>query len=137
MTIATRKDDAAETIVETAETTENAALGTDTNDEGVMTAEDLAALCESRSETYSFLARLFREEVDEALLAQLNDTDYPVSSGNGLMDEGYYQIAKYLSNAWVDPLMKLSVDYTRAFLGSGIDTYSVYLLISCSHIQAT
>ena len=36
-----------------------------------MTAEDLAALCESRSETYSFLARLFREEVDEALLAQL------------------------------------------------------------------
>ena len=93
MTIATRKDDAAETIVETAETTENAALGTDTNDEGVMTAEDLAALCESRSETYSFLARLFREEVDEALLAQLNDTDYPVSSGNGLMDEGYYQIA--------------------------------------------
>lgn len=117
MTIATRKDDAAET-------TENAALGTDTNDEGVMTAEDLAALCESRSETYSFLARLFREEVDEALLAQLNGTDYPVSSGNGLMDEGYYQIAKYLSNAWVDPLMKLSVDYTRAFLGSGIDTYS-------------
>lgn len=117
MTIATRKDDAAET-------TENAALGTDTNDEGVMTAEDLAALCESRSETYSFLARLFREEIDEALLAQLNDTDYPVSSGNGLMDEGYYQIAKYLSNAWVDPLMKLSVDYTRAFLGSGIDTYS-------------
>ena len=117
MTIATRKDDAAET-------TENAALGTDTNDEGVMTAEDLAALCESRGETYSFLARLFREEVDEALLAQLNDTDYPVSSGNGLMDEGYYQIAKYLSNAWVDPLMKLSVDYTRAFLGSGIDTYS-------------
>ena len=59
MTIATRKDDAAETIVEAAETTENAALGTDTNDEGVMTAEDLAALCESRSETYSFLARLF------------------------------------------------------------------------------
>ena len=77
MTIATRKDDAAETIVETAETTENAALGTDINDEGVMTAEDLAALCESRSETYSFLARLFREEVDEALLAQLNDTDTP------------------------------------------------------------
>ena len=37
MTIATRKDDAAET-------TENAALGTDTNDEGVMTAEDLSLI---------------------------------------------------------------------------------------------
>ena len=94
------------------------------NGDAAMTTEELADLCESRSATYGLLARLFREEADEALLAQLNDTDYPVSSGNTLMDEGYYQIAKYLSNAWVDPLMKLSVDYTRAFLGSGIDTYS-------------
>lgn len=102
---------------ETAEAAETAA-------EEVMTAEDLAALCESRGATYELIARLFRSEVDEALLAELTETDYPVSSGNALMDTGYYQIAKYLSNAWVDPLMKLAVDYTRAFLGSGIDTYS-------------
>lgn len=90
----------------------------------VMTAEDLAALCESRAATYELIARLFRNEVDEGLLTELMETDYPVSSGNALMDTGYYQIAKYLSNAWVDPLMKLAVDYTRTFLGSGIDTYS-------------
>ena len=88
--------------------------------EEVMTAEDLAALCESRAATYELIARLFRNEVDEGLLAELMETDYPVSSGNALMDTGYYQIAKYLSNAWVDPLMKLAVDYTRTFLGSGL-----------------
>lgn len=104
----------------TAETIEAA----ETAAEEVMTAEDLAALCESRGATYELIARLFRSEVDEALLAELMETDYPVSSGNALMDTGYYQIAKYLSNAWVDPLMKLAVDYTRTFLGSGIDTYS-------------
>lgn len=120
MTAATHANDAAEAIAEAAEITETAHA----TDERAMTAEDLAALCENRSATYGFLARLFREEVDEALLAELNATDYPVASGNELMDAGYYAIAKYLSNAWVDPLMKLSVDYTRAFLGSGIDTYS-------------
>lgn len=89
-----------------------------------MTAEDLAELCDSRTATYETLARLYRQEVDQELLDELIATDYPVSSGNDLMDAGYYGIAKYLSNAWVNPLMKLSVDYTRAFLGSGIDTYS-------------
>lgn len=89
-----------------------------------MTVEDLAELCDSRAATYELLARLYRQEVDQELLDELIATDYPVSSGNDLMDAGYYGIAKYLSNAWVDPLMKLSVDYTRAFLGSGIDTYS-------------
>lgn len=123
MTVATHTNDAAEAIAEDAEVTETAEAAI-AEAEGAMTAEDLADLCESRSATYGFLARLFREEVDEALLAELNATDYPVASGNESMDAGYYAIAKYLSNAWVDPLMKLSVDYTRAFLGSGIDTYS-------------
>lgn len=89
-----------------------------------MTAEDLACLCDERAATYGFLARLYREEVDAELLEQLMATDYPVSSGNASMDAGYYALAKYLSNAWVDPLTKLSIDYTKTFLGSGIDTYS-------------
>lgn len=89
-----------------------------------MTVEDLACLCDERAATYGFLARLYREEVDAELLEQLMATDYPVSSGNASMDAGYYALAKYLSNAWVDPLTKLSIDYTKTFLGSGIDTYS-------------
>lgn len=89
-----------------------------------MAVEDLACLCDERAATYGFLARLYREEVDAELLEQLMATDYPVSSGNASMDAGYYALAKYLSNAWVDPLTKLSIDYTKTFLGSGIDTYS-------------
>ncbi len=89
-----------------------------------MTPEELALICDDRAATYELLARLFREEVDQELFDRLMATDYPVTSGNELMDEGYYQIAKHLSNAWVDPLMKLSIDYTKAFLGSGIDSYS-------------
>lgn len=89
-----------------------------------LTLDDLAAITEERAQTYEFLARLYREEVDQVLFDELMEANYPVSSGSELIDSGYYQIAKYLSNAWVDPLMKLSVDYTKTFLGSGIDSYS-------------
>lgn len=103
---------------------EEAAIANVVADTDEMSAEEMAELCETRAATYGMLARLYRSEVDAPLLEELMGTDYPVSSGNDLMDAGYYGIAKYLSNAWIDPLMKLSVDYTRSFLGSGIDTYS-------------
>lgn len=90
----------------------------------LMSAECLADICDDRADTYRLLARLFRTEVDQELFDELMGTSFPVASGNDLMDEGYYQIAKHLSNAWVDPLMKLSVDFTKTYLGSGIDTYS-------------
>jgi TorA maturation chaperone TorD len=89
-----------------------------------MSLDDLAEICESRANTYGLLSRLFMSEVDDALLAELTAMNYPVSTGNAKMDEGYYQIAKYLSNAWVDPIMKLAVDFSKTFLGAGIDTHS-------------
>lgn len=89
-----------------------------------MTPADLAGLCETRAATYGLLARLYRTEVDEDMLSELTSAHYPVSSDNASMDKGYYSIAKYLSNAWVDPITELSVDFSKAFLGSGIDTYS-------------
>lgn len=89
-----------------------------------MTPADLADLCESRAVSYGLLARLYRAEIDEELLTELIAMHYPVHTGNNLMDEGYYKMAKYLSNEWVDPLLKLAVDFSKAFLGSGIDTYS-------------
>lgn len=86
--------------------------------------EELADACEARSETYALLSRFFRTEVDEEFLQALCATLYPAKSGNEKIDAGHYAIAKYLSNEWVDPLRKLGVDYTRAFLGDGMDTYS-------------
>lgn len=88
-----------------------------------MSADELAKLCETRATTYGLLARLFRSEVDEVMLEELKGMRYPVKTGNDLMDKGYYEIAKYLSNAWVDPLLELSVDHSKAFLGSGIDAH--------------
>ena len=89
-----------------------------------MTAEDLATAFEARAETYGFLSHLYNNEVDETFLAELLDMNYPVSTGNALMDAGYYHMAKYFSNEWVDPLTKLGVDYSGTFLGNGVDTYS-------------
>jgi TorA maturation chaperone TorD len=89
-----------------------------------MTPEDLACLCDERAATYAFLARLYQQEVDQELYDQLMEAEFPKKSGNDLMDEGHYGLAFYLSNTWVDQLMKLSIDYSKSFLGSGIDTYS-------------
>ena len=89
-----------------------------------LSPEDLALAFEARAETYGFLSHLYNNEVDEAFLAELLDMNYPVSTGNALMDEGYYHMAKYFSNEWVDPLTKLGVDYAGTFLGGGVDTYS-------------
>ena len=93
-------------------------------EEDEFTPEDLALIFEGRAETYGFLAHLYTNEVDATFLDELLDMDYPVSTGNALMDEGYYHIAKYFSNEWVDPLTKLGVDYSGTFLGNGVDTYS-------------
>ena len=92
--------------------------------EDEMTPYDLADLCEVRATSYGLMARLYRSEVDEEMLAELTSMRYPVKSGNALMDSGYYKMAKYLSNEWVDPLTRLAVDYSKSFLGSGIDAYS-------------
>lgn len=89
-----------------------------------MSGEELAQICDSRAETYGLLARIYRSEIDQSLFDELFEMDYPVETGSELMNSGYYKIAKHLSNAWVDPVTKLSIDYSKTFLGSGIDTYS-------------
>ena len=94
------------------------------DEEQELTLEDMADAFEVRAQTYGFLSRLLTKEVDEDLLAELTSMRYPVESGNALMDDGYYHMAKYLSNEWVDPLTKLAIDFSATFLGSGIDAYS-------------
>lgn len=108
----------------TAVETDVAAEQEQADGQDMMTPETLATLCDQRALTYSLLARLFRKEVDQKMLSELVETSYPVSTGNDLMDQGYYKIAKYLSNEWVDPISKLSIDYSKTFLGAGIDAYS-------------
>lgn len=86
--------------------------------------EELASLCENRAATYALLSRLYRAEVDETLLTDLRAQRFPASTGNAHMDEGYRQIATYLSNAWENSIEQLAIDYAKTFLGNGVDAFS-------------
>ena len=86
--------------------------------------DDLIKLIEQRAATYGLLSRLFRVEIDQELLDELHGMRFPASTGNADVDEGYLRLAKYLSNTWENSLTDLAVDYTRVFIGHGVDAYS-------------
>ena len=86
--------------------------------------DELIKLIEQRAATYGLLSRLFRVEVDQELLDELHGMRFPASTGNADVDEGYLRLAKYLSNTWESSLTDLAVDYTRVFIGHGVDAYS-------------
>lgn len=85
---------------------------------------DFIELNRQRATTYGLLSRLYRVEVDEALLEELRSMRFPAHTGNKDADEGYRLIAKYLSNTWDNSLTDLAVDYVRVFVGHGIDAFS-------------
>ena len=72
--------------------------------------KELAAACTARSQTYQLLARLFRKEVNEELLAELAGKKYPYGTGNDKADAGYLKIATFLSNTWPNTVTDLAVD---------------------------
>lgn len=86
--------------------------------------DELIELIEQRAATYGLLSRLFRVEVEQELLDELHGMRFPASTGNADVDEGYLRLAKYLSNTWENSLTDLAVDYTRVFIGHGVDAYS-------------
>ncbi|MBQ9954770.1 MAG: molecular chaperone TorD family protein [Eggerthellaceae bacterium] len=86
--------------------------------------EQLAALCESRSATYGFLARLYQREVDADYLKLMRGMRFPASTGNMDVDDGHRMIVAYLSSVWENSVEELAIDYSRTFIGSGVDAYS-------------
>lgn len=86
--------------------------------------EDLITINEQRGSTYGFLSRLYRKEIDQPLLDELRGMRFPAHTGNQAIDKGYLLIATFLSNLWENSLTDLSVDYTRVFIGYGLDAYS-------------
>lgn len=93
-------------------------------------SEELAALSEltelvnQRAKTYGLLARLYHSEIDQAFLDTLHAMRFPARTHNESADKGYRLIAGYLSNLWENSLEELAVDYSRVFIGQGIDAYS-------------
>lgn len=82
--------------------------------------DELAVACRQRAATYGFISRLFRVEVDEGYLAELEEIRFPASTGNERIDEGYRLIARYLSGSRESTVLDLAVDYTRTFIGNGV-----------------
>lgn len=77
-------------------------------------------LMTNRENLYCFLGRLYKIEVDQNLLNQLNIMSFPTKSGEEKLDEGYRLLEEYLRNPGRDPLTDLAVDFARVFLGAGI-----------------
>ena len=100
--------------VEALDAQAEAALGED---------DELAALLAQRTNTYILLSRLYLKEVDAALLDELHEMLYPMATGDGDVDQGYIEIATYLSNLWSESLTELAVDYVRCFLGNSVDSF--------------
>ncbi len=89
--------------------------------------EDRGAILElfsSRVGTYALLARLYRSEVDQPLLDELDAMHYPTNTGNADVDAGYRKIATYLSTSHIDTITELAIDYVNTFIGHGIDGHS-------------
>lgn len=89
--------------------------------------EDIKALIElteQRAATYSLLARLYRVEIDQEFLDDLHTLRFPTNTGNKNVDEGYKLLATYLSGVWDNSILDLAVDYTRTFIGHGMDAFS-------------
>lgn len=85
---------------------------------------DLISLTDRRAKTYALLSRLYRVEVDQEFLDTLREIRFATNTGNADVDEGYRLLATYLSNVWENSLTELAVDYSRVFVGHGIDAYS-------------
>lgn len=85
---------------------------------------DLISLMQARASTYGMLARLYRKEIDEKTLDELQSMRFPTATGNEKVDAGYRLLYDYLRLAWDDSLLELSIDYVRTFIGHGVNGYS-------------
>jgi TorA maturation chaperone TorD len=87
-------------------------------------SEALDSLLEGRVATYGLLCRLYHKEVDQQLLDEMCAMRFPVNTGNEDVDRGNRLFHKYLSSLWERSVTELAVDYTRVFLGNGVNAYS-------------
>jgi TorA-specific chaperone len=85
---------------------------------------ELASLMDSRAQTYGFLARLFRIEVDQKLFDEMRAMRFPTATGNAHVDKGYELIYTYLKNGWSESILDLARDYVRVFIGHGMNGHS-------------
>jgi len=81
---------------------------------------DLEQLLANRCSMYTFLARIYRSEVDAELLSQMRGMDLSAPVDDPEIREGYQRLESYLERCDASTLTDLAVDYARVFLGAGL-----------------
>ena len=81
---------------------------------------DYLELASVRQSLYSFLARIYRVEVDNELLESMKELEFSDQPNGGAFSEGTSELRAYLERPGIDPRTDLAVDYARVFLGAGI-----------------
>lgn len=99
-------------------------MSTQDTPEEIVDLKELAELMDSRAQTYGLLARIYRVEVDQALVDEMRTMRFPTATGNKDADEGYRMLYAYLKGFWEDSLTELAADYVRTFVGHGVNAFS-------------
>ncbi|NGM16733.1 hypothetical protein GMI70_01690 [Eggerthellaceae bacterium zg-893] len=93
--------------------------------------DELAVLMDGVAASYGLLSRLYLKEPDDETVAALRRMRFPAHTGNEFLDRGYRQIVGYLSRTGAAAVEELRADYSRTFIGGGIDSRSA------ARLQAT
>lgn len=75
---------------------------------------------DNRLAMYSFLARMYRTEVDADLLHALRSIDFAVEGGDDEYASGLAHLQEYLAHPSFATRQDLAVDYAKVFLAAGI-----------------
>lgn len=86
-----------------------------------------------RGQMYALLSRLYRAEVDEALLGGLKAMSFPAAEGE--LGEGYALLKHYLAGCGENAIEELAVDYATVFLAAGSADGSA--AIPCESVYAS
>jgi TorA maturation chaperone TorD len=84
------------------------------------TNSQLLSLMNNREQFYRFLSRIYKVEVDQALLDNMKKMTFPSQSKDEELNQGYQMLSDYLQNCGEEALEDLAVDYAKVFLGAGV-----------------
>ncbi len=101
-----------------------------------MNAQEKAALAEAMEDgaaAIGLLARLYRKEADAALIDSVRVMRFPASTDNEDADKGSRAIVTYLSRTGARAAEELAADFSRVFLGSGLDSFSAAYPVESVH----
>jgi anaerobic sulfite reductase subunit A len=83
------------------------------------TQAEIGELNRYRKSIYTFLSRIYREEIDQALFDSLKRKEWPTPFDEPEIDQGYNIIKNFLKKPPKNAIELLAVEYANIFLGTG------------------